>query len=855
MKLIAAQRVIWIRAAGALLATLLLLAGCGGGSSSTPAAPTNLVLNGTAAKGLALTGATVAVKCASGTGTATTAMDGSYSVSITSGSLPCAIEVTGSGGSPVYHSAVAGTGAGPFTVNASPLTELVMAQVAGSAGTTTAALFSGFATKSSAVTTTSLAAGVSYLQTALKGIVDLTGVNPLSDTLVAANGSTAGNALDTKISTLTTQIAAAQTTLSAVVAAVVGNPTTPAALTQALKTTTAASPFTALTATMTTAREGHSATLLPNGKVLLAGGLFSSVAASVNTAEAYDPVTQTFIALTTTMTSARSNHQATLLPNENVLITGGQLDIGGNGLNTAEVYDSVTGAFTALPATMSTPRGGHSATLLPSGKVLLAGGFSNGSALNTAELYDPVANTFTALTAVMSTPRANHTATLLPNGQVLLTGGGGSSGPQSNTAEVYDPVANTFTALASTMTIARVLHGATLLPNGQVLLTGGLNGPFSVSSGNTLNTAELYDPVARTFTALAATMTTPRGGHTATLLPDGQVLIAGGVSSSAGASPTLSTAEVYEALSPAVQTFTALTATMTTARVFHTATRLPNGQVLVAGGINTRSFPAAALNTAEVYDPVANTFTAITATMTTPRDGHTATLLANGNVLITGGQNIDNGNGLNTAEVYDPVAQTFTALTAKMTTPRGNHTSTLQADGRVLFTGGFNNGPSLNTAEMYDPVANTFTALTPSMTTLRSGHTATRLPNGQVLITGGNVSTIPEVYDPVANTFTALTAAMTTPRGFHTATLLPNGQVLITGGCGSVNNCTPSSFVVVNSAEAYDPVANTFTSLTATMTTPRGGHTATLLANGGVLLTGGAAGSLGVLNTAELYVP
>ena len=412
----------------------------------------------------------------------------------------------------------------------------------------------------------------------------------------------------------------------------------------------------------------------------------------------------------------------------------------------------ISSTFTALTATLTTARGAQTATLLPSGLILITGGtMSSGHAvtvLNTAEVYNPVANTFTALTATMTAARAGHTATLLPNGRVLITGGYNNlPGPADlNTAELYDPVANAFTALTATMTTARADHTATLLPNGQVLLTGGLGN----TSFTPVSTAEVYDPVANTFTALTATMTTARGAHTATLLPNGQVLITGGYTGQT--QPALNTAEVYEALPPSVNAFTALTATLTTARAFPTSTLLPDGQVLLTGGVTSGGSPP--LNTAELYDPVASTFTALTATMTSVRDQHTATLLPNGKVLIAGGQNNANGNGLNTAELYDPVASTFTALTATMTTGRENHTATLLPNGQVLLTGGLNgSGPTpLNTAEVYDPVANTFTAINASMTTGREGHVATLLPNGQVLLAGGVIGTSP-------SSFTALNSA------------------------------------------------------------------------------------------------
>jgi N-acetylneuraminic acid mutarotase len=539
----------------------------------------------------------------------------------------------------------------------------------------------------------------------------------------------------------------------------------------------ASTPFTALPATMTTARAGHTATLLPNGKVLLTGGCNESPCPSaLNTAELYDPVAQTFTVLSATMTAARAFHTATLLPNGQVLITGGYSGFTGSvstALDTAEVYDPVAGTFTTLSATMTAARAFHTATLLPNGQVLLTGGEPNdstGIAFNTAELYDPVAQTFTALSATMTAARLAHTATLLPNGQVLLTGGGNSTNSSYttfNTAEVYDPVAGTFAALTATMTTAREGHAATLLPNGLVLLTGGGQGSsISAAFATALNTAEVYDPVAQTFTALAATMTTARVSHTATLLSNGQVLLTGG---GHGTTPILlNTAEVYEALSPLANTFTALTASMTSARAGHTATLLPNGQVLITGGDNRFSATGTTYNTAELYDPAGNIFTALAATMTIPREGHTATLLPNGQVLITGGfcepEPQCGGIGdLNTAEVYDPVAQTFTALAATMVTARAKHKATLLPNGQVLLTGGGNGPPDsftvFNTAELYDPVAQTFTALTATMTIARAIHTGTLLPDGLVLLTGGPMA-LPPALPSTAQKCTVLKKTM-----------------------------------------------------------------------------------------------
>ena len=308
--------------------------------------------------------------------------------------------------------------------------------------------------------------------------------------------------------------------------------------------------------------------------------------------------------------------------------------------------------------------------------------------------------------------------------------------------------------------------------------------------------------------------------------------------------------------------FVPLGPTMHSARAIHTATSLASGRILITGGFSANSVPAPALNTAELYDPLTNAFTVLGATMTSLRCAHTATLLPKGQVLLTGGQTDTNdGDGSATAELYDPVANSFTALTATMTTARGGHTATLLPNGRVLIAGGFNNSSiALNSAELFDPVTRTFTPLTATMTSRRENSVATLLPNGQVLLTGGGSSGITtntaEVYDPVGNSFTALGPTMTSVRGLPTATLLPSGRVLLAGG-GILT--TAGSVTVFNTAELYDPVINSFTPVTTPMTSPRFGSAAALLPNGQVLLTGGANGtstsSFAVLDTAELYRP
>ncbi len=305
------------------------------------------------------------------------------------------------------------------------------------------------------------------------------------------------------------------------------------------------------TGSMHSPRYAHTATLLPNGKVLVAGGVGDGgnlTQPPVNqSAELYDPTTGTFIAIGR-MRVPRINHTATLIAGGRVLIVGGLQDLReadpynvpeypyyGPGLITAEIYDIATGVFTAT-GSMSTARYGHTATLLPDGTVLIAGGITSsdidgGVSTATAEIYHPSTNTFTP-TGSMHAVRDLHVSTLLSNGKVLVTGGNRTA----PSAEIFDPATGTF-SLTGNMAMSRSAHTATPLSNGEVLVAGGATTPQCVQLGiksgidsgqcGAMALIELFDPANGTFTPHGF-MHIARLAHTATLLSDGEVLLAGG---------------------------------------------------------------------------------------------------------------------------------------------------------------------------------------------------------------------------------------------------------------------------------------------------------------------------------------
>jgi len=321
--------------------------------------------------------------------------------------------------------------------------------------------------------------------------------------------------------------------------------------------------------------------------------------------------------------------------------------------------------------------------------------------------------------------------------------------------------------------------------------------------------------------ALATPMLEPRSGHTATLLPDGKVLIAGGMRRN---QDFYKSAELYD---PSTGKFQSA-GDMNERRVSQVAVLLRSGKVLLAGGWVGHG----CTDSAELYDPANGKFTVITAKMTTRRGDARGTLLANGDVLITGGADHDAPGGIASAEVFHVTDMSFHSV-RPMHFARVAHTASLLRDGRVLIVGG--RGDRVNAiAELYDPKTESFTD-TGSLATARYKHTAGQLPDGRVLVAGGsderdwsgNLSSA-EVYDPKTGRFSPASPLINSRFKLpEEAVSLESGQLLIAGGSKEV--------------EVFDPPTGKFTTVPGEISDSWHFMTETKLMDGGVLLAGGYA--------------
>ena len=580
-------------------------------------------------------------------------------------------------------------------------------------------------------------------------------------------------------------------------------------------------------------RTQHIAILLNDGTVLIVGGGMS--------ADIFDPTRDSFSQTLGNPVASRKSHMATRLEDGKVLITGGYIN--GIATATAEVYDPDTQTFTATPNEMLVPRGNHTSTLMPSGQVFITGGFSGTSPHSETEMYNPVTQTFTLDTSMIF-HRSNHQAILRGDGQLLVIGGVTLESGFLAVNELYNPVTKVWTE-QSTMLEDRGGPTATMLLSGNILVAGGITG------NQTLQTAEILDPITHQFTSIG-NMKVGRNQHTATLLEDGRVLLTAGSTDT----NTLTSAEVFN---PGDNSFTLLSSNLADERKNHTATLLNDGRVLVAGG---RNGDDGKLRTAELFDPLTNAFTT-TDPMKSIRALHTATLLNDGEVLMTGGV-VTGGAETDTAETYDLTTETFRLTQGHLNIARKRHRASLLDDGTVLISGGtiLPNGQggderSTETAEVYDPVTDTFTQVG-DMSVARSDHDSVLLGDGSVLITGGTqVSSVGDLYDSAQAMFDPSANSMLEARGRLVSLRLMNaawstlqGQVLSIGGSDIGDPLFSGAQQALDSVEIFNPATNQF-SFFGTMTVARQNHTATELQDGRILIAGGV-GRPFISGTAEI---
>lgn len=349
---------------------------------------------------------------------------------------------------------------------------------------------------------------------------------------------------------------------------------------------------------------------------------------------------------------------------------------------------------------MNNPRWIHASVLLPSGRVLVTGGWFFGTRLKTAEIYDPNASDGLKWSFAASMPTGHRRHSILltkpspSTGKVLVVG----EDSPTTSAYLFDENAGsqgTWTSTGNSPLVRRFGAALIELPNGKILYPGGYCGGLCA----TFNSAELYDPVTDTW-SFTGSLASQRTSFTATLLTvgpnTGKVLVTGG--SIRIGQIAHSSSELYD---PTTETWSPA-ASMNSPRVHHQATMLPDGRILVSGGRDATLTPVA---TADIYDPVINTWTSI-ASMGIARSRHTSTGLPDGRILVVGGVSLPDFSGVTpTAEIFDPTTQQWIVV-GSMMTPRAVHGTTLLPSGVVLVTGGTGDGNiPLGSAELFNPIA------------------------------------------------------------------------------------------------------------------------------------------------------
>ncbi|MDQ3239573.1 MAG: hypothetical protein M3P33_03545, partial [bacterium] len=656
------------------------------------------------------------------------------------------------------------------------------------------------------------------------------------------------------------------------------------------------------------ARTRHSAILLPNGKVLLIGG---DGAEARTAAELFDPIANT-ISVVTGANLIRTQSSATLLNNGKVLVSGGAT----SGSTISELYDPGTNTWSSVGGT-SVPISRNENILLPNGKVLRAGGSDPADAViySSSELFDPATNTWSS-GPNMTIDRKPNTSYLPISNQIYISGG--KTSVTTSTAELYTPI--------SDMPISQYdyrkqeiyqrsgqgsLNGlffkkpkVTLDSNGdsviawqenkddQVQFQGlshaydgnaytqyGKNPASQGQSGGATPTI-LSPPVAIKAQMICASASCLDAGTTSgerqwgndqdlinknnpedrpvssinnsqnvNLVNDGANTVLAYDSDSGSASSTKTNTIYSQKTSSTGQAvwntpWTATTGNMATNRRTFTSTLMNDGQVLITGGQN-----GSVLSSAALFNTTTGVGIATGNNMTTNHINHAASLLTDGKVLITGGGTSTTTSSTVT-NIFNPVTNTFAVTTGGLVISRSDHTSTLLKNGKVLIYGGRNGATTVSSAELFTLSSSSFAATGTGVTGAHTNAQSALLSSGRVLISGGTNGTGPlsasEIYDPITATWST-SSFMTTKRNQFTLNLLPNGQVLAIGGTDGTNR--------LSSSEIYDPLKNSWTASGFMTLGLRSEHTTNLLPNGQLLIHGGTTNGTTELSTSEIYDP
>jgi len=649
------------------------------------------------------------------------------------------------------------------------------------------------------------------------------------------------------------------------------------------------------TGAMKARRAYFTLSVLPDGTALAAGGYYHDGSAHyLNSSEIYNPLTNTWAATANSMTTARRNHTATVLLDGRVLVAGGENGLGVT--NSAEIYDPATGLWETT-GSLNQSRYGHTATRLQDGRVLVVGGCYTNIATYCArlsEIFDPARGVWDEGPILPADEgRMNHSATLLQDGSVLIAGGYRYQTSTLYRAKTYinsfryfpnDPDGVEDWEPAGAMTAAlygRSEHSAVLSRDNKVLIVGGHYTRYNAISGvyeeGYLTSTEVYDPNEESWSDLSKPLNFGQRGVPAVLDANGNYILLGG--EYVGSSSDV----YYLDINNAADSWHRLFGNLPIQRSYHAAAVLPGGVILVAGGVDQDGIYQ---NTAET-----NRFSTGEYYVADP-DGEatkglhfsSGTLMPNGDILITGG-----------ADEYDLADKpchnvvhrwlhdidridTMPSVDQNMRRARCGHTTTLLPDGRVVVLGGslttgggsssgageiFNgthwtllSGPSFQAIRtallpdgkmlvvqsggahpyLFDPIGLTFRETLGDSTGNYSSFTLTLMKNGKVLIVGSLTSDVIEVYDPQTETFTAVDALPARING-HTASLLPDGKVMIAGGRASSSPSLSRSQVYL-----FDSSDETWET-TGSLVNGRFFHSAALLPDGRPVVFGGSVSS------------